>query len=382
MNVLTRAPSPGATSTKSDGPARWTQVDYLLILTTLALAVFGCLMVFSTTRGTGDVANTAYVQRQLVAIVLGLIGAYVAAVVDFRRLLGWLSVGYGGINLMLLAVLAVGQEVNGARAWFRFGPLQLQPSEFGKVVVIMLLASVLGGRDGAEVRSVATAIALAGVPMGLILLQPDVGTLLVYVAVLVVGLVIAGVSGRLLLALLGLGVLVTVLAIGTGLLETYQLDRLGSFVDEECDAEESAACYNVEQAKIAIGNGGLGGEGLFSGTQTQSGRVPEQQTDFIFTAVGEELGFAGGVLLLSMYAVLVMRIWRIANLAPDRSGTLVCVGVIAMIVFQLFQNIGMNMGMMPVTGIPLPLISYGGSSVITTLVAIGLVQNVHFRRFT
>ncbi len=363
------------------GPARWTQVDYLLIVTTVGLCLFGCLIVFSSTRGTDDVANTAFLQRQMVAIFLGGIGAVVAALIDFRRLLSFLSIGYLGLLGLLAGVLVLGQEVNGARAWFRFGPLQLQPSEFGKVLLILLMANVLA-QGAHDYKAIGSAIGLAGPPIALILLQPDLGTVLVYGVILLVALVVAGVSSRLLLLIFLALVTVATLLIGSGVLAGYQVDRLLSFVDENCDPDVSDTCYNVEQAQVAIGNGGLYGEGLFEGTQTQSNLVPEQQTDFIFTAVGEELGFTGGVLLLSLYGVLMMRIWRIANLAHDQSGTLLCVGVIAMLVFQVFQNVGMNLGIMPVTGIPLPLVSYGGSSVITTLVAIGLVQNVHFRRFT
>ncbi len=369
------------TSRDRVGPARWTQVDYLLIVTTVGLCLFGCVIVFSSTRGTGDVANTAFLQRQVVAIVLGGIGCVTAALIDFRRLLSYLSIGYLGLLGLLAAVLVVGQEVNGARAWFRFGPLQLQPSEFGKVLMILLMANVLA-QGANDYKAIGTAIALAGPPIALILLQPDLGTVLVYGVILLVALVVAGVSSRLLLLLFVGLVTVATLLIGSGVLAGYQVDRLLSFVEENCDPDVSETCYNVEQAQVAIGNGGLYGEGIFNGTQTQSNLVPEQQTDFIFTAVGEEMGFTGGVLLLSLYGVLMMRIWRVANLAHDQSGTLLCVGVIAMLVFQVFQNIGMNLGIMPVTGIPLPLVSYGGSSVITTLVAIGLVQNVHFRRFT
>jgi len=218
-------------------------------------------------------------------------------------------------------------------------------------------------------------LAIAGVFAGLVLLQPDFGTVMVYAAIVAGIVVVAGVAMRHVAAVLGLVAVAITLMIRAGFLRDTQLNRFTAFVDPE-----NAARYNVNQSEIAIGNGGLRGKGLFQGTQNNNSLVPEKETDFIFSVLGEEFGFVGGALLLTLFALLLLRIWRVAHLAEDDYGRLICVGVFSMYLFQAFQSIGMNMGMMPVTGIPLPLISYGGSSMLTSLLALGLVENVHAHR--
>jgi rod shape determining protein RodA len=216
-------------------------------------------------------------------------------------------------------------------------------------------------------------------PVTLILVQPDLGTTLVFVAVAMGTLLVAGAKMRHIVVLTAVGAIVVMGVLNSDLLEEYQRDRLTVFLDQDQGLREET--YNLNQSKIAVGSGGTMGKGLFEGTQTRLGNVPEQHTDFIFTALGEELGFAGSATLLALFAIICLRVWRTAQIASDRLGTLICAGVLSMLVFQIFQNVGMTVGIMPITGIPLPLMSYGGSSVVASWLAIGLVLNVHMRRF-
>ncbi|RMH84631.1 MAG: rod shape-determining protein RodA, partial [Actinomyces sp.] len=261
--------------------------------------------------------------------------------------------------------------------------IRFQPSEPGKLVAIVALAWILSS-ERLPLRRLAAALASVGLLVALILLQPDLGTVLVYVAVTVALVVVSGVRARVIVALALVAATGTFAVFQSDVLADYQKARLTIFLfdEEEVSPDLAPYAYNAEQAQIAIGNGGLTGQGLFQGTQTRSDLVPEQQTDFIFTVAGEELGFRGAGLLLGLFGLLVFRIWRIAMRARDRFDRLIAVGVMVMFLFQIFQSVGMTMGMMPVTGIPLPLVSYGGSSMITSLVALGLVAGVHRRRFS
>ena len=247
----------------------------------------------------------------------------------------------------------LGTEVNGAQAWFQLGPFQLQPSEFTKIAVILALASI-GAQFGSDIdlRRLGVLLAVPGIPLLLIMLQPDPGTAMVIVAITMGLLLVAGVRAKHIAALTLFGLTALVGVLNSGLLEDYQKDRLTVFLNP--DAGLKAEAYNLNQSKIAIGSGGMFGKGLFKGTQTQLDIVPEQHTDFIFTAIGEELGFVGAALLLVLFAIVVWRVWRIAQLSRDQLGMLLCVGVLSMLVFQIFQNAGMTMGIMPITGIPCP----------------------------
>jgi rod shape determining protein RodA len=224
-------------------------------------------------------------------------------------------------------------------------------------------------------------VALASVPIGLVLLQPDLGTVMVLGVIIVALLAVAGVTGKQMIILGLLAVTGVYAVVGLGLMKQYQIDRLTVFIDPESGTSQGTA-YNQRQSTQTIANGRITGEGLEKGSQTQGGFVPEQHTDFIFTSVAEELGFVGAAVLLALFAIVMWRTWRTARLARDFFGVLVCVGVLAMLAFQMFENIGMTMGIMPVTGIPLPFMSYGGSSLISTFACVGLVANVSMRRFS
>ena len=363
-----------------DRPRMLRHVDLALPLLTVMVALIGVVMVYSATRGPATdlrPAETFHLVRQARLAALGVVAMVAAGWFGHRRLHRFVPLVYLGMLGLLGAVLLVGAEVKGARAWLQFGGIQFQPSEFGKLVLVLGLAAWLARGDEPSAPRVVVAVLLVAAPVGLIILEPDLGTVLVYGAIAAGMALVAGVKGRH-LAILGL-LLVTGLVgvLQSDVLEEYQVRRLLVFVDDESD---TTANYNLEQAQVAIGNGGLTGRGLFQGTQNNSALVPEQQTDFIFTVVAEETGFVGGAALLGLVGLLLLRIWRIGQMADDRFGLLISAGVFSMLLFQVFQSVGMATGIMPITGIPFPLVSYGGSSLLTTFVSIGLVQSVHMRR--
>ena len=358
----------------------WRHLDLLLLGATAAVAALGVLMVYSATKQT---SGTSYLARQGI-FVLGGVGVMgVVALFDYRRYRDLAPLLFGGGILLLLAVLSpAGTTVNGARSWFALGSFQLQPAEFMKLATVVMLAAIISSvtANPLEGRTTVACLALTGVPVGLILLQPDLGSALVFVAIVAAVLFVGGVHARHLAVLALAGALGVIYVFGySSVLDDYQRDRLTTFV---AAGAENTASFQVRQAETAIGAGGVTGTGLFEGTQTKLSYVPYQKSDFIFTVVGEELGFVGSATLLLLYAVIAWRIWRAAAVARDMFGTLVCVGVLAMFLFQVFENMGMAMGIMPVTGLPLPFLSYGGSSTLMMFAAVGLVLNVHTRRFS
>ena len=358
--------------------------DWLLVGAALAITAVGLVMIYSTThhRIPGD--PYYFVKRQALFAGLGFAAMIGVLLIDYRRMRDYSMMFYGGTVFLLLAVLApVGSNIKGHQAWFQLpGGFTLQPSELAKFGIIVALAGYCNHYRGElDAWRLTMIIALASVPIGLVLLQPDLGTVMVLAVIIVALLAVAGVSGKQLVVLGLLAITGVYAVVGLGLLKQYQLDRLTTFLDPESGTSQGTA-YNQEQSKQAIAHGRITGEGLEHGSQTQGGFVPEQHTDFIFTSVGEELGFVGSTLLLALFAIVLWRTWRTARLARDFFGVLVCVGVLAMLAFQMFENIGMTMGIMPVTGIPLPFMSYGGSSLITTFACLGLVANVSMRRFS
>lgn len=365
---------------RSDPTSPWWHIDGLVILVPLLLTGLGLVMIYSATRGR-DSENylTAIVERQALFVGVGVALMVVTIIIDYRYFNNLAWAGYAANVLLLSAVLVpgVGQVRNGARAWFEVFGFSYQPSEVMKLGLIVMLAWFLSRQDEVlKLQSLSTALVLAGIPILLVLLQPDIGTIMVYVMITGAMLLMGGATIK---HLLGVGLLgITGIVAAWPLMAAYAKGRLEGFIDPSGDAE---ATYNVKQAQIAIGNGGFSGKGFGQGTQTNSGLVPEQHTDFIFTVIGEEFGFVGGVITLSLFALLIFRIYRTAVLAGDRFGSLVSIGVLAMLVFQVFQSVGMTMGLMPVTGIPLPFVSQGGSSLLTSFIAMGLVINVHMRRF-
>jgi len=375
------------TATGEMSPLR--HVDLVLLLVPFAISGIGLLMIYSSTRSRlerNGVDSLYFVERQALAIGLGVVAMIVLMVVDYRRLRDLWALVYLATLPLLAGVLVLGASRKGAQAWFDVGPLQFQPSEIAKVAVIIAVAGYCHQHRGdLDAWRLAVAVLIAAVPIALVLLQNDLGSAAVIGVCAGAILLVAGIRARhaavlVLLAITAVGAVVT-----TGTLDDYKIDRIASFFDQSTDesaSEQTSAEYNLEQAKSAIVTGGFSGSGLFNGTLTKNAYVPEQHTDFIFTVVGEELGFIGGAVVIALYGVLVWRLWRIALLSSDFFGTLAVVGVLAMFAFQVFENIGMTLGIMPITGLPLPFMSYGGSAAIASFAAIGLALNVHMRRFS
>jgi len=364
--------------------APWRHLDLTLLLSTLGVAGMGLLMVYSSTRqkqANAGLDPAYFLKRQAVYLGVGLVAMAVVALVDYRRIRDFTPILYVGALLALLLVISpLGTSRRGTQAWFQIGSYQFEPSEVAKLALVVALAAVCAGYRGElDTAGLLTALAVAFVPMALIYVQPDLGTDMVFAAVLIAILLVAGARPRHIAVLSLVGLTAVVAVVQLGMLKDYQRDRLTAFLDPQTDSQRSS--YNLRQSQIAIAAGGIAGKGLFEGTQTNLSFVPEQHTDFIFTAVGEELGFLGGVSLLGFFGVMLWRSWRAAVLARDQFGRLLCVGVLAMLVFQIFENMGMTMGITPITGIPLPFMSFGGSAMIASFIGVGLVLNVHMRRF-
>jgi rod shape determining protein RodA len=372
-----------------DAPSRSKapRLDWLLMAAVAGLLAIGTLLVWSATTARDDLTvgdPNSYLKKQLVNIAIGIVLGVMIIATDHRWVRILAPLVYVGSVVGLALVLVMGSTINGSRSWLMLGGLSIQPAEFAKLAVIIGMALLVAERTENSLRQrqvrhldVLGMLAIAAVPAALIMLQPDLGTMLVLSAT-VFGLVaVSGAPRRWLVALAGGAVMAAVLAVQMGLLEDYQVDRFLAFTNPDLDPR--GAGYNTTQARIAIGNGGVFGQGLFDGSQTQSGFVPEQHTDFIFTVAGEELGLVGSAVLIVLLGVVLWRALTIAAHADDLFGRLAAGGVACWFGFQAFQNIGMCLGIMPVTGVPLPLVSYGGSSMFATLMAVGLLQNIHLR---
>ncbi len=385
MSTLSAVPGARRLSARSASASPLRHLDPMLLCAVLALIAFGCVMVYSASYRKLEAAGASpdyLLERQLMWAAIGLVVLAAVVLLDYRRYQGWAPLMYAAALLAFVAVLSpLGTEVNGASGWFAIGPFQIQPAEYAKPVLVLLLASVAAtGKGDLDSARFVRVVVLALAPMGLLALQPDLGSAMVYTATVLAILLVAGARPRHLVILAAVGVIGIVGAFQLGFVKDYQKARLTAFMDPSGDAKRTG--YNLLQSQTAIGSGGLTGKGLLKGSQTNLAYVPEQQTDFIFSAVGEELGFVGAVTLLLLFALLVWRGFRIAVLSRDFYGTLVATGVTAVIAFQAFLNVGVTMGIMPVTGVTLPLVSYGGSSLITTCILVGLLLNVHMRRMT
>ena len=372
-----------------DAPSRTKapHLDWLLMFAVAGLLVVGTLLVWSATVAREDLTDgdpNSYLKKQLVNIAIGIVLGVMITATDYRwvRILAPLVYLSSVIGLGL--VLVMGSTINGSRSWLEVGSLSIQPAEFTKLAVIIGMALLVAERtegslkgSGVKHLEVLGVLVIAGVPAVLILLQPDLGTMLVLSATVFGVVAVSGAPRGWLLGLAGGVVVASVVAVRLGVLADYQLDRFLAFTNPELDP--LGAGYNTTQARIAIGNGGVFGQGLFDGSQTNSGFVPEQHTDFIFTVAGEELGLVGSAVLIALLGVVLWRALSIAAHADDLFGRLAAGGIACWFGFQAFQNIGMCLGIMPVTGVPLPLVSYGGSSMFASLMAIGLLQNIHLR---
>ncbi len=364
--------------------------DYSLGLIAVALSAIGVALNYAATwrilEFNGQDPAT-FAKRQILFVAIGIIVMFAATFLDYRLYKDFANSAYLIVMLSLVGVLFFGVERNGARAWYELPGVtfQIQPAEFAKVAVVVALAAFVANQGGRlRLVTLSNAYLMLAVPLGLIYLQPDLGTMLVFVAIGMGVLLVAGAQLKHIFVTTVIGIIVVVAVFnsdnlgGPELLRESQEQRLTAFLDPGFDVR--GASYNVNQSQIAIGAGGFRGQGWLQGTQTNLNLVPEQETDFIFTALGEEFGFVGVTLLLLLYAYMLARIWFIARASNDLFGAFACVGALSMFTFQIFQNIGMTMGLMPITGIPLPFLSHGGSSTVVAFGLIGLVVNVSARR--
>ncbi len=361
-------------------------LDPVLILTTLALVAIGVVMVYSAKYDALQIQNlpsTYYISKQLIAAAIGLVGFGIMAALDYRWMRSYSALIYGLAVVLLVGVLTpLGITVNGSQGWYQFAGFQFQPAEFAKLGLIVGLAALLHQRrEHPGFPTVGLALLMAAVPTALVFAQPDLGTAIVFVWILFVMLLVAGIRARYLVGLSVAGVASVVAALRLRLIEEYQLQRLTSFLNAGDPTLARSAGYNLEQSLIAVGSGQLTGKGLFNGSQTSLSFVPENHTDFIFTVIAEEFGFLGAIVVLGLFALLLWRGLRIAVLAKDRFGTLLASGIVAVLVLQVFVNVGMAIGIMPVTGLPLPFVSYGGTSLILNFLLVGGLLNIHMRRF-
>ncbi|MQS12213.1 rod shape-determining protein RodA [Streptomyces kaniharaensis] len=365
------------------------RLDWILLLAALTLSLGSSLLVWSATRGRDSLTHgdpQYFLYRHLTNVVVGLVLCAVVIAIGSRRFRTLVPFVYIAVIALVLATLSpLGSTINGAHSWIQLGGgFSIQPAEFAKLAIVLSMAVVLsdqvdaGEREFPSHRAVFRGLVWACLPMGLVLLMPDAGSTMVMSAIVLGILLGSGAANRWVLGLLVTGTAGSVAIWKLGLLSKYQVDRFAAFANPQLDP--SGVGYNTAQARIAIGSGGLTGKGLFHGTQTIGQFVPEQQTDFVFTVAGEELGFVGALAIILLVGVVLWRACRIARQATDLYGTIVAAGIIAWISFQAFENIGMCLGIMPVAGIPLPFVSYGGSSMFSVWVAVGLLQAVRSQR--
>jgi len=372
---------------RNSRPSAFAGFDPILTIAVALLLIMGTLLVYAATRNwyaANGLDPEYYLKRHIINILIGSLLAWGTTVIDYRLIraytpLLWI---FGVIGLTAVLIPGIGAEVNGSKAWIGlpFG-FQLQPAELAKISIIVGMSMILSERthdtDAVQHSDVMQALVVAAIPILLIAAQPDMGTIFIISIAVVTIIAVSGAPMRWVVGLILAGVIGSFVAVNVGIINDYQVKRLQAFVDPNVDSQGSG--YQLRQARITVGSGGLIGTGLFNGPQTNGRFVPEQQTDFIFTVAGEELGFLGCGFILILYLTVLMRAFGIARRSNDPYGRLVCTGVIAWFAFQAFENIGMTLGMMPMTGVPLPFVSYGGSSMFATMIGFGLLQNVHAR---
>ena len=372
---------------KSSRSSIFTGFDPILTIAVALLLITGTLLVYAATRdwyAANGLDPEYYLKRHVINIAIGSLLAWGTTVVDYRLLRAYTPVLWiiGVLGLTAVLIPGIGDEVNGAQAWIGLpGGFQIQPAELAKISIIVGMSMILSERthdtDAPQHTDVLQALVVAAIPVLLILSQPDMGTVFIIGIAVVTMIAVSGAPMRWVVGLILVAVIGSFAAVQIGVINDYQVKRLQAFVDPNADSQGSG--YQLRQARITVGSGGLIGTGLFNGPQTNGRFVPEQQTDFIFTVAGEELGFLGCGFILILYLTVLMRAFGIARKSSDPYGRLVCTGVIAWFAFQTFENIGMTLGMMPMTGVPLPFVSYGGSSMFATMIGFGLLQNVNAR---
>lgn len=361
-------------------------LDWVLLLATLGLVAFGMIMIYSATHGDRNLPSpTFYVRSQALGLGLGLVAIVGLSLLDFSWFSRWRTFIYWGIVALLVATLFVGYGPLDTRRWLPLPLLpDLQTSELAKIAIIVAFAGFLA--DGVALRSkfrfIILAVGYVALPAGLVFLEPDLGTALVFSFFLITMLLVWGALWRHLTVLIASGALAVVavlrilpVTLGVNVLKPYQVQRLLVFLDPGQDT--SGAAYQLSQSKIAVASGMFAGKGYEHGTQTMLNFLPAHHTDFIFAVIGEELGFVGAAVLLGLYLIVLWRILRIASISKSLYGTLIAVGIAGVLLFQVFVNVGMTIGIMPVTGVPLPFVSFGSSSLVVFLMAVGLLQSIH-----
>lgn len=361
----------------------WDRFDYVLTFSALALVSFGLILIYSGASSTysgpvASLANPAARQAIFAAIGIGLMLA--VSKLDYHYLTHYAWILYGIGILSLVFILGVGHTAFGSTRWFDLGPIQVQPSEFAKLATILVLAKYLGDRGGdiRELRTLLTSFLIVAVPAGLVFIEPDLGTSVVFMAIWVGVVIVAGARRTHLLVFAGLFIALLPF-VWTFFISDYQVERISVLIDPYNDQNGRGAGYNNIQSEIAVGSGEIFGKGLMNGDQTKFGYLPVATKDFIFSVLGEETGFVGAMVLFSLFILLLMRGIRAAKIAGDTPGQLIASGVVMLILFQAFINIAVNLSLFPVTGIPLPFVSAGGSSLLTLFIALGIVQSVAMR---
>ncbi|MGD9999774.1 MAG: FtsW/RodA/SpoVE family cell cycle protein [Ilumatobacteraceae bacterium] len=379
-----RRPDSGLGNIKSSPSDPGRNIDWVLVLLQAALATIGCFVIYSASR-TKQPDPFQFVTRQVVFLIGAVIGMVVVMAIDYEALRERARFFYGVTIMLLVLVNVAGTVSGGARLSFDLGPLKLQPAEFAKATVLLALAAYLSEDRSDEVSypRFLGGLIMVGVPSALIIVQPDLGTSTVLAAMAMGVLLVAGAKPKYILLISVMTIATVIAALVSGIISTYQIGRIRVFFNQDtADPALKDLAYQPKNAIRAIATGGLTGKGWLQGPLTNAKNdIPVQWADFPFSAIGEQFGLVGCGVVLGLFALMLLRIWRIAHLSKDMLGTYLCAGVFTMILWQVFQNVAMTIGIMPVTGLPMPFISYGGSSLLTYFALLGLVQNVHMRRY-
>ena len=382
--LLNRRPSLGNVRESMADPRR--NIDWVLMASVIALNVFGAFIVYSASRPQLmrlglDPYST--VQRQIVFMILGAAAMVATMAIDFQLLRGRAEFLYGATIVLLVLVLVVGTVKGGAKLSFDLGFFSVQPAEMAKVTTLLMLAGYLSDDrlDYVPYDTFINSLMIVAVPSVLILLQPDLGSASVLVACVMGVLLVAGVRVKYIVMISVFSLMTMAISVATGIVRGYQLNRFKAFINQNSDDDAlQNIVFQVKNAKRAVASGGFFGKGYLQGPMTNGSFIPVQKTDFIFSAIAEQFGLVGSGFVLSLFGLVLWRIWRTAQLTRSQLGRYLCIGAFTMILWQVFQNVGMTLGIMPVTGFALPYVSYGGSHIVAGAVLIGLVQNVHMRR--
>lgn len=385
--VFTRRPNSGLGNIRRGFADPTRTIDWILMGAVSALTIIGMFMIYSATRP--RLLNRGadpyfFVERQIIFVMIAIVVMAVVMWMDYVQLRGSAELFYAATIVLLILLFVAGSVTGGARLSFDIGPIAVQPSEIGKVTTLLLLAGFLSEDDTDTVRyeRFIQSLFIVGLPVVLVAIQPDLGSASVFVACAMGVLLVAGADIKYIILITSLSVLSVIAGVVSGVVKDYQLRRITGFLNQNSDsAALQTLVTQVRFAKRAVATGGFFGKGYLNGPLTNGAFIPVQSTDFVFSAVGEQFGMLGGAIVLGLFVVVLWRIYRIARMAQDRLGFLICAGVFTMILWQAFQNIGMTMGITPVSGVPLPFVSYGGSHMVAFAIMIGLVQSVHMRRF-